>query len=56
MDSPIAVTSVAKADVIFKIDDLNGRAWEVHITEPKLGLELSDEAKKLSEGYCTKED
>jgi len=51
MDSLIAITSVAKADVISKIDELNRRAWEVHITEPKLGLELSNEAKKLSEEY-----
>ncbi|MBM2813589.1 MAG: hypothetical protein HW421_351 [Ignavibacteria bacterium] len=36
--------------VIFnKIDELNRHAWEIHITQPKLGLELSNEAKELSE-------
>jgi len=54
MDSLIAITSVAKVDVISKIDELNRRAWEVHITEPKLGLELSNEAKQLSEEYAYK--
>ena len=34
-----------------KIDDLNNHAWEVHISQPTLGLELSNEAKVLSEKY-----
>ncbi len=51
MDNLIANTSAATDGVIFKIDELNRRAWEVHITQPKLGLELSTEAKTLSEEY-----
>ncbi|MEO7446265.1 MAG: tetratricopeptide repeat protein, partial [Ferruginibacter sp.] len=35
-------------EIFIKIDDLNTQAWEVHITQPKLGLELSSEAKTLS--------
>jgi len=49
MDTLIVNAPVAKTDVISRIDELNRRAWEVHATQPKLGLELSDEAKKLSE-------
>ena len=48
------VTSDKKAipdKAINKIDELNQRAWDVHITQPKLGLELSTEAKNLSEKY-----
>jgi signal transduction histidine kinase len=37
------------AEITNKIDELNKQAWEVHITQPKLGLELSTEAKRLSE-------
>ena len=51
MDQLIAVTESIPAEIIRKIDDLNNQAWEVHITQPKLGLELSSEAKKLSEEY-----
>jgi len=54
MDNLIANTSVAADDVIFKIDELNRRAWEVHITQPKRGLELSSEAKNLAEEYSYK--
>ena len=49
MDQLIAVTGSIPAEIIKKIDDLNNQAWEVHIKQPKLGLELSSEAKKLSE-------
>jgi signal transduction histidine kinase len=49
MDQLITVTESASAELIGKIDDLNARAWEVHITDPKLGLELSMEAKRLAE-------
>lgn len=51
MDQLVAVTEFAPAEIITKIDDLNNQAWEVHITQPKLGLELSSEAKSLSEEY-----
>ena len=37
--------------IIKKIDDLNKQAWEIHITQPKQALDLSSEAKKLSEEY-----
>ncbi len=39
------------ADTISSIDDLNRQAWELHITQPKLALELSSEAKRLAEEY-----
>ncbi len=51
MDQFITVTETISIEINKKIDDLNTRAWEVHITQPKLGLELSSEAKKLSEEY-----
>ena len=51
MDQLITVTETISTEIIKKIDDLNTRAWEVHITQPKLGLELSSEAKNLSEEY-----
>jgi signal transduction histidine kinase len=51
MDQLLTASKPALAEMVEKIDDLNRRAWEVHITQPKLGLELSSEAKKLSEEY-----
>ena len=51
MDQLLTVTKSTPDEIIKKIDDLNDQAWEVHITQPKLGLELSSEAKKLSEEY-----
>ena len=36
-------------ELIQEINELNDRAWKIHITEPKLGLELSSRAKSLSE-------
>ena len=51
MDQLITVTESTPAEIVRKIDDLNTQAWEVHITQPKLGLELSGEAKKLAEEY-----
>src|SRR6476620_3105242 len=51
MDEPITTTKRIPADILGKIDDLNDHAWAVHITQPKLGLELSSEAKTLSEQY-----
>ena len=38
-----------KRELINKIDELNKKAWDVHITQPSLGLELSSKAKRLSE-------
>jgi signal transduction histidine kinase len=32
-----------------KVDELNGRAWQVHIDDPEKGLELSKEAKRIAE-------
>ena len=51
MDNLVVSTELTPDEIIYKIDDLNNQAWEVHITQPKLGLELSSEAKKLSEEY-----
>ena len=51
MDQLIAVNESIPPEMISKIDELNDNAWEVHITEPKLGLELSSKAKKLAEEY-----
>jgi signal transduction histidine kinase len=51
MDQLLTVTKSTPAEIIKKIDDLNDQAWEVHITQPKLGLELCSEAKKLAEEY-----
>jgi signal transduction histidine kinase len=49
MDQLETVSESASTEITKKIDDLNRQAWEVHITQPKLGLELSSEAKRLSE-------
>ena len=51
MDQLISVPGSVSSGTISRIDELNRRAWEIHITEPKLALELSNEAKKLSEDY-----
>jgi len=51
MDQLITATEFILAEILKKIDDLNAHAWEVHITQPRLGLELSSEAKTLSEEY-----
>src|ERR1700730_9498610 len=51
MDISVADDANITQEIIGKIDALNHEAWEVHITQPKLGLELSSEAKKLSEEY-----
>jgi len=34
--------------MLAKIDDLNARAWEIHVAEPNLALKLSSEAKDLA--------
>jgi signal transduction histidine kinase len=51
MDELETVKEIAPDEVVKKIDALNKNAWEVHITQPKLGLELSTEARTLSEEY-----
>jgi len=51
MDQLVSVPGSVSTGIISKIDELNRRAWEIHITEPKLALELSNEAKKLSEDH-----
>jgi len=51
MDQLLTASKPTLTEMIEKIDDLNRRAWEVHITQPKLGLELCTEAKRLSEEY-----
>src|SRR5687768_2463437 len=51
IDNPFDVKEFIPADIVAKIDELNNQAWKVHITQPKLGLELSNEAKNLSEEY-----
>src|SRR5687767_12358587 len=48
MDQGLTVSESIPARIITKIDELNDQAWEVHITQPTLGLELSSEAKRLS--------
>jgi len=37
--------------IINQIDELNNQAWKIHTNQPKLGLELSSKAKKLSEAH-----
>jgi signal transduction histidine kinase/tetratricopeptide (TPR) repeat protein len=34
--------------MLAKIDDLNARAWKIHVNEPNLALKLSSEAKDLA--------
>jgi signal transduction histidine kinase len=51
MDQPVTVLKTRPAEIVIKIDALNSQAWEVHITQPELGLELSSEAKRLSEEF-----
>ncbi len=36
-------------EIISKIDELNAQAWKIHVTQPQQGLELSIQAKELSE-------
>src|SRR6266705_1768379 len=51
MDIPSANDVMIADEIIGKIDELNHRAWKVHVTQPNLGLELSSKARKLSEEY-----
>ena len=38
-----------------KVDELNREAWKIHIAQPNKGLELSSEAKRLSEEFYYQE-
>ena len=49
MDQLLTSSESALTEIEKKIDNLNNQAWDVHITQPKLALELSSEAKRLSE-------
>ncbi len=51
MDNLVSVDESIPSEILAQIDELNIRAWEVHITQPRLGLELSSEAQKISEKY-----
>lgn len=55
MENELAVTKSVNSKHIKKINEINQRAWKVHNTQPKLGLQLSQEAKKLSEEYQYKQ-
>ena len=44
MDELETVKEIAPAEVVKKIDALNEKAWDLHITQPKVALELSREA------------
>lgn len=48
---PALADIVIKDEITTRIDQLNKEAWAVHITQPKSGLELANEAKSLSEQY-----
>ena len=45
MDISIAKITDTSQEIVRKIDELNDRAWSVHITQPNVGLELSNKAK-----------
>jgi signal transduction histidine kinase len=49
MDQLLTEIESAQAEITKQIDDLNNEAWAIHVTQPKLGLELSNQAKELSE-------
>jgi len=51
MNTKTVVREPVPFEIIRKIDALNDQAWEVHVKQPKQGLKLSSEAKKLSEEY-----
>jgi signal transduction histidine kinase len=53
MDNPV-ITELIPGEIINKIDNLNKEAWEVHIAQPVLALELSVQARSLSEKYSYK--
>ncbi len=45
----VNTNEVFQTDLTVKIDALNRKAWDIHISQPKLGLELSNQALALSE-------
>ncbi len=49
MDQLLTISESTPAEIIRRIDDLNHEAWKVHVTQPKQGLDLSIQAKELSE-------
>jgi signal transduction histidine kinase len=54
MDPLLTIPQSIPVEITRKIDELNDKAWKVHITQPKLSLELSTEARGLSEKYSYK--
>jgi len=54
MDQTHKVKESISDEIIQKINDLNDKAWRVHDTQPKLGMELSLKAKSLAEKYTYK--
>jgi|GEM_PF-6765640 len=42
---------ITQNEIINEIDDLNQKAWKVHIAQPALGLELGTKAKCLAEQH-----
>jgi len=55
MDQATTAIEAIPKEIKGKIDDLNREAWEIHIMQPDKGLELSSEAKRLSEEYTYEE-
>ena len=51
MEQLLTNTGSVPKETLDEIDELNKRAWQVHDTQPKLGLELSNKAKSLAEKY-----
>ncbi len=49
MDQLLTIPESAPAEIISRIDELNQEAWKIHVTQPQQGLELSKQAKDLSE-------
>src|SRR5215467_6442791 len=49
MDTLSATATTVPVNVITEIDRLNHEAWDIHISQPMRALELSRDAKKLSQ-------
>ncbi|MEO5581349.1 MAG: tetratricopeptide repeat protein [Saprospiraceae bacterium] len=49
METIVTSDGSVKNEIISKVDELNSQAWKIHVTQPQQGLELSIQAKKLSE-------
>lgn len=54
MDQTNKVKESISDEIIQKINNLNDKAWRVHDTQPKLGMELSLKAKNLAKKYTYK--